>query len=538
MNEFELLEAAVACHQRGELGKATTLYGEFLEKHPQHPDALHLRGVALFQLNDAANAEPLLREAISINAEEPDYHSNLGLVLQALDRPREAIDAFRAAVALQPDFRDALINLARLELKLDLPADAVATFRRIIGVQNTDGGLLKEFVEALIENRELAEAERMCRQLLEHDATDVDTLVSLGHVQQVMRLFDEAEKTYLTALELDPTSARATSNLGTIQMHRNEPEPALELFLKAIQLDTGFVEAYFNAGVAYQEVGDIDSAEQYFNAAISRREYLPRAYRYLSEIYRVRGKSELQRKTLKAWLDVAPESATAKHLLAACDGNSSGLRASDEFIREEFDDFASTFDERLEKLEYTTPKQLIDLLGRQDKAAGGFDRALDAGCGTGLCGHGMTRFAKSIVGVDLSGNMLEQAAALDVYTELVESELVEFMCANPMTFDLAVSADTLVYFGDLEPVFDAVEATLLPDGLFAFSVERMQPAGEGGYRLQRSGRYCHAASYVESCLQTAGFRVIAKEESQIRMEASQPVIGLLFVAQLNEGDRE
>jgi predicted TPR repeat methyltransferase len=246
----------------------------------------------------------------------------------------------------------------------------------------------------------------------------------------------------------------------------------------------------------------------------------------------------LQRKTLKAWLEVAPESATAKHLLAACEGKSSGLRASDEFIREEFDDFASTFDERLEKLEYTTPKQLIDLLGRQDKVAGGFDRALDAGCGTGLCGHGMTRFAKSIVGVDLSGKMLEQAAALDIYAELIEGELVEFMFANPMTFDLAVSADTLVYFGDLEPVFDAVKATLLPGGLFAFSVERMQPAGEGGYRLRRSGRYCHAASYVESCLQGAGFRVIAKEESQIRMEASQPVIGLLLVAQLNEGDIE
>jgi predicted TPR repeat methyltransferase len=537
MSEFELLEAAVACHTNGNLRDAEALYEEFLNIHAQHPDALHLRGVALFQLNEAVDAEPLLREAISVKPDEPDYHSNLGLVLQKLDKHAEALESFKIAAALQPDYRDALINLARLELKLDLSADAAATFRRIVGKDETDTSLLRDFIAALVNNRELPEAERLCRQALALDPTNVESLVSLGHLQQAMNLPDEAEKSYRTALELDTGCVRASNNLGTIRMNRDEPELALDWFLKAIRLDKGFVEALFNAGVAYQELGDLDSAEDYLNAAISRKRDLPRAYRYLSEIYRIRGKREFQQKTLRKWLDVSPDSAIAKHLLAASQGDASVSRASDAFIREEFDDFADSFNERLEKLEYTTPTKLIDLLGRQELAPNSIARVLDAGCGTGLCGHGIARFATSIVGVDLSTKMLEQASLLGIYTELVENELVEYMSSHPATFDLVVSADTLPYFGDLGSVVAAAKTTLSPKGLFVFSVERMKPEECGEYRLQDSGRYCHAYSYVESCLINAGFQVMAKEETAIRSDASESVIGLLFVARLDEGNK-
>lgn len=537
MSEFELLEAAVACHTNGNLRDAEALYEEFLNIHAQHPDALHLRGVALFQLNEAVDAEPLLRQAISVKPDEPDYHSNLGLVLQKLDKHAEALESFKIAAALQPDYRDALINLARLELKLDLSADAAATFRRIVGKDETDTSLLRDFIAALVNNRELPEAERLCRQVLALDPTNVESLVSLGHLQQAMNLPDEAEKSYRTALELDTACVRASNNLGTIRMNRDEPELALDWFLKAIRLDKDFVEALFNAGVAYQELGDLDSAEDYLNAAISRKRDLPRAYRYLSEIYRVRGKREFQQKTLRKWLDVSPDSAIAKHLLAASQGDASVSRASDAFIREEFDDFADSFNERLEKLEYTTPTKLIDLLGRQELAPNSIARVLDAGCGTGLCGHGIARFATSIVGVDLSTKMLEQASLLGIYTELVENELVEYMSSHPATFDLVVSADTLPYFGDLGSVVAAAKRTVSPKGLFVFSVERMKPEECGEYRLQDSGRYCHAYSYVESCLINAGFQVMAKEETAIRSDASESVIGILFVARLDEGNK-
>ena len=75
-------------------------------------------------------------------------------------------------------------------------------------------------------------------------------------------------------------------------------------------------------------------------------------------------------------------------------------------------------------------------------------------------------------------------------------------------FDLIISADTLVYFGALEAVFDAAYRALRPDGLLIFTVEEAgddQP--ETGYRINPHGRYSHSRAYVESALTAAGFAV-------------------------------
>ena len=74
---------------------------------------------------------------------------------------------------------------------------------------------------------------------------------------------------------------------------------------------------------------------------------------------------------------------------------------------------------------------------------------LDAGCGTGLCGALVAPFARRLTGVDLSDGMLAHAKDKNVYHALVKAELTEYLRANREAFDLIVSADTLVYFGDL-----------------------------------------------------------------------------------------
>ncbi len=76
---------------------------------------------------------------------------------------------------------------------------------------------------------------------------------------------------------------------------------------------------------------------------------------------------------------------------------------------------------------------------------------LDAGCGTGLCGPLLRPYASRLVGVDLSGGMLDHARRKEIYTDLVQSELTEFLAAQQRAFDVIVAADTLVYFGDLAP---------------------------------------------------------------------------------------
>ena len=58
--------------------------------------------------------------------------------------------------------------------------------------------------------------------------------------------------------------------------------------------------------------------------------------------------------------------------------------------------------------------------------------------------------------------MLAQARERNVYDQLVKRELTAYLDDFPDTFDVIVSADTLVYFGPLDTVVAAAESALRP----------------------------------------------------------------------------
>ena len=117
-------------------------------------------------------------------------------------------------------------------------------------------------------------------------------------------------------------------------------------------------------------------------------------------------------------------------MIAACSGRDVPARASDAFIERTFDSFAGSFDSKLAKLLYRAPALVAGMLADSDvEASKRPDKldVLDAGCGTGLCGPLIAPYARRLVGVDLSGRMLAQARAQNVYDELVQRELTAYL---------------------------------------------------------------------------------------------------------------
>src|SRR5207237_9684498 len=94
------------------------------------------------------------------------------------------------------------------------------------------------------------------------------------------------------------------------------------------------------------------------------------------------------------------------------------------------------------------------------------------GCRTGLCGERVKPFARRLVGVDLSLEMLKRAGVRKLYDDLILGELTAFVGAVPAAWDLVVSADTLVYLGDLAPVMAAALRGLRPGGNLVFTLRR------------------------------------------------------------------
>jgi predicted TPR repeat methyltransferase len=126
--------------------------------------------------------------------------------------------------------------------------------------------------------------------------------------------------------------------------------------------------------------------------------------------------------------------------------------------------------------------------------------------------------------------MLARARERNVYDELARRELTAYLHEFPTSFDVIVSADTLVYFGPLETVTIAAANALRPGGVLVFTVEDLSPEdSDSGYSLSPNGRYRHAAGYLASVLADAELEseIIPTE---LRLEAGEPVAGLVVRA--------
>lgn len=191
-----------------------------------------------------------------------------------------------------------------------------------------------------------------------------------------------------------------------------------------------------------------------------------------------------------------------------------------------FDNYAERFDTHLvEYLNYRVPEQLAAIFASRGRI---WDRMLDLGCGTGLTGLNLRPYARHLTGVDLSQGMIDKAKARGVYDTLYKGDCVAFLQQIEGTYDVMVSLDVLVYFGDLTDLYRAARTRLAPGGIFWFSVE--EHPGEG-FSVMLSHRYQHSLSYIRATAEATGLRPVHEQRINIRMESNKPVRGLLIALQ-------
>jgi predicted TPR repeat methyltransferase len=305
---------------------------------------------------------------------------------------------------------------------------------------------------------------------------------------------------------------------------------AEEAYRTAIRVDPDHADAHHNLGVLLNGLGRRREAALCFSKVITLRPKHPEARRLLALAYCTLGEVDNAVAVFEEWLREEPDDPVARHMLAACSGRDVPARASDAFVETTFDRFADSFDAKLAGLSYRAPSLVAEMLARTGLTPSGSLDVLDAGCGTGLCGPLVAPYARRLVGVDLSEGMLARARARNVYDELEKRELTAYLSDSPSSFDVIVSADTLVYFGPLQSVAVAVAGALRPGGVLVFTVEELDAAvDDAGFVLSPNGRYRHTPGYVERVLADADLEPEILE-AELRLEAGEPVAGLVVRA--------
>ncbi len=407
-----------------------------------------------------------------------------------------------AAAATIPSPEEAL----RLAIQLHQHGqmeEAERIYRMILSVFPDQPETL-HFLGVLLHQRGESEQGIACiRQAIERQGTYPAALNNLGNILTQLRRFEAAATAYRRAIAQDPNFADPHLNLGNLLLNQGRHGDAAAAYARALELNPRHRDSYHKLGAALIEMKRYDEAAAVF----------------------------------EKWLHFEPDNPVARHLLAACAGGPTPLRASDAYVRETFDRFSEKFDEVLSAIHYLAPRLIAEAVS--ETWSGDPWDILDAGCGTGLCGPPIKPFARRLVGVNLSPGMLDKARQRGVYDELIEAELTEFLHRFGQSYDLIVSADTLLYFGELLPVFCGAAVALREGGRFVFSVEHApEDTTETGYRIQPHGRYCHTETYLQQRLRQAGLAPLRVLAATVREEYGEAVPGLVVTAVKTSGSRK
>jgi predicted TPR repeat methyltransferase len=350
-------------------------------------------------------------------------------------------------------------------------------------------------------------------------------------VQKELGQAAEAEQSYRAVLAARPGFAPAWNNLGVVLKMQERYADAAEAYRACLALAPEFADCWVNLGNALRALGEAHDAMTAYHKAILLAPQSLDAYRNLGQSLVTAGRHAEALEVYRQWQLQDPQDSAIAHMIAALEGGPSPERASDNYVQNTFDRFASSFEDVLIDLQYRAPQVCGELVAAIVGAPAGTLAVLDAGCGTGLCAPVLLPYARVLDGVDLSPKMLERAAQRGSYGKLEEAELSAWLAAHPDSYDLIVSADTLCYFGALADVLTNAAATLRPGGHLVFTLEETPDAALAPqFKLNPHGRYSHTQAYACAMLEQAGLTVLEVRRTALRLESDAPVTGLAIAA--------
>lgn len=374
-------------------------------------------------------------------------------------------------------------------------------------------------------------ADEYYQEILKQDSENFDALVN--HGEALLR-----QKKCADAREVVARIKNTTAGIflkAKIDFEEEKFQEAQDGFLSVVMQNKFDFWAWNLLSQAAQKNGDLELALESAWQAIKQSggedsQHLNMAYA-LYEIATEIG-AEKVLPYLKKWHEEYQENSIVKQSWNAFFPNENFIKSDINYVQKVFDNFADSFDETLEGLNYEVPqiiaeeikKYSIDFLPKNP-------RILDAGCGTGLCSNYLDSLLKKykLYGVDISSEMLKKAEQKKRYKELKKDDIEHYLAEQKERFDLIIAADVLTYFGRLESIFDACFKSLAKKGVMVFSISKNEKDSIS-WQQHLSGRFVHGEKYVQKALKQSGFQETIFTPCVLRKEGEKDVFGWVVTA--------
>jgi predicted TPR repeat methyltransferase len=521
----------VLAAQRQDFELAIQYFNQALTLQPEAPYFHNHLANALVQLRQFEMAVCHFKMALQLQPNYTVAHNNLARVYYKQGQLMMAAQHFSEALKLQPDYLEARFNLGLVYVAKNELNAARQQFQQIL-VQHPSHLLTHvQLAQIAFRLRDWDCAESHYQIILQKQANQVDALNNLGAIFSYRQRYKEAAQCFEKVLAVMPDHLQAKSNLAAVLLQRRQLSAACQHYADYLRRVPDNAEAHYNLGVALMLRGRLSEAIGAFQRLLQLTPKSVDAWCNLAAIYLRQANPHKACEAYQTVLAIQANHPIAQYMLCALTQQGTPFAAPPAYIKQLFDHYAPHFDQHLiQGLQYQIPQQLYQLVSPYlpNKNL----TALDLGCGTGLSGLSFREARiQYFAGVDLSPSMLIEAKKKGIYHQLIEAELLTFLSqvstADRQQYDLILSVDTLVYFGDLSPVFQQIARCLGSAAHFAFSIEL---GDDCFYRLRPTGRYQHTRAGVETWAAQCGLQIIAAQVVQGRCQAEESVkIGLFLL---------
>ena len=443
------------------------------------------------------------------------------------ERYEQAIECYQQAIKLSPHFSETLVVLGFALLETGAVEQAEKCLQQALSIKPNS-------VDAYFMLGNIAKIKGDLRQATEHyiRATNINPQFEFAYrmlfeVYQAQGNVALAKSLLERAILAFPSAVNFIFERAGVAFAEKDYQKAITLLEKILSLEPEHIASHSNLAKTYMQLGQDEAAIPHLELLIQINPNDVAIHEDLANVYLKLGRKQEALASFKEVVRIEPDSPLT-HLVAALSGTTTHT-APVAYAEKLFDHYADNFESHLtQTLHYHTPTLLVSLIDSEVNLAGRKLEVLDLGCGTGLFGKAISSHASRIIGVDISTKMLEKAAQLNLYHRLEHTDILAMMRKEPhASYDLIAATDVFIYLGALDELVVEAKRLLRPHGIFAFSTEFLSESEMQNFKLNDTGRYTHAISYLNKLANDAEFNILETKEEIIRENDGKPVIGHL-----------
>ena len=493
--------------------------------------------VSLEAIGKHKEALEAYQNALKLAPQTKEIYNNTGAIYEKLNQPDKAAENYRKAIELDENYVDALVNLAVLQkneaellrLSQTYPNAALPFYHlALIAYDKSDFATTLDYIlkADMLENsyeiknltaqvylklKDKNKAVTYFHQALLLYKNSTDALINLGVLEQ--------DETYFKkALDINPSSFEAHISYADYLYQEGRKTEALEEYHKAVLINHENPALSNNVALILKDEADYKGAlDLFFNAFIKTPDNEDIAVNMAETLVLLHNKEPDEAlKIAKLWQKNAPDNIFANHILNAFEHKTDENSAL--YAKTLFNNFAFSYDKRMQEIGYNILNKIKELNIELK------EKVLDLGCGTGLAASRLKAQNTHWTGVDISKEMLKIAQQKNLYDELTEADIQNFLTNNTAYYDTVLCLDVLAYIQNPESVLEKC----FPAQLIC-TIEKA-PDHVTAFELSSKGRYQHNSGYILSLLYKVGYRNIKTEPLILRNENNLPVDGYLIIA--------